>query len=165
MFEVAISQPIPAGFNEPLAMRSPFTSAQAVAWGEMDALGHVNHAVYLRWFENCRFVYFDRLGFVAYHHQHAIGPILARIEVDYLRPVVFPDTVLISTQVSQVRNSSFRMEHVLWSCRSQVAVAKAVGVIVMVDYANDARATRVPEPLRAALRALEGVDVEVDPTC
>ncbi len=33
-----------------------------VAWGDMDAMLHVNNTVYLRWFECARMEYFSRIG-------------------------------------------------------------------------------------------------------
>ena len=33
-----------------------------VRWGDMDALGHVNNARYLTFFETGRIAYFERLG-------------------------------------------------------------------------------------------------------
>jgi len=32
-----------------------------VAWGEMDAYGHLNNIVYFRYFETARMAYFERL--------------------------------------------------------------------------------------------------------
>ena len=47
-----------------------------VAWGDMDALAHVNNTVFLRWFESARIVWWERLGLSA--GPDGIGPILAR---------------------------------------------------------------------------------------
>ncbi|MFO0573679.1 MAG: thioesterase family protein [Polyangia bacterium] len=33
-----------------------------VAWGDMDALGHVNNTVYLRWFESARIAWWERIA-------------------------------------------------------------------------------------------------------
>ena len=37
----------------PVCVREP------VIWGDMDAFGHVNNIVYLRYFESARIAYFD----------------------------------------------------------------------------------------------------------
>ena len=37
---------------EPVSVQIP------VAWGDMDAFGHVNNTVYLRWFETARIAFF-----------------------------------------------------------------------------------------------------------
>lgn len=52
-----------------------------VAWGEMDAYGHVNNIVYLRWFESCRMAYFRRSGVIDRVEGEGIGPILARTTI------------------------------------------------------------------------------------
>ena len=36
-----------------------------VAWGDMDALGHVNNARYFSYFESARLAYFDQIGFMS----------------------------------------------------------------------------------------------------
>ena len=39
----------------------PVTVEVPVAWGDMDALGHVNNAVYFRYFETARIRFFAEL--------------------------------------------------------------------------------------------------------
>lgn len=150
---------IPDGYCEPYALRAPFTIDQPVAWSELDAYRHVNHAVYLTYFENGRFHYFDRVGIGALFEAENKGPILARCEIDYLAPTQFPDTLLVKTQTTRLGNSSFDLAAEIWSTRDGRAVARGHFVIVMVDYGNGATKIRVPEPIRAAIRALDaGVD-------
>ena len=48
-----------------------------VAWGEMDALGHVNNIVYFRYFETARIAYFERVKLLELMEKTGIGPILA----------------------------------------------------------------------------------------
>ena len=40
----------------PVVFQSP------VAWGEMDALGHVNNIIYFRYFESARMEYLRQIG-------------------------------------------------------------------------------------------------------
>ena len=49
-----------------------------VAWGEMDALGHVNNIRYFAWAETARIALFRQLG-MAVLPEDPVGPILARI--------------------------------------------------------------------------------------
>ena len=37
----------------------PISTEIKVNWGDMDALGHVNHSVYAKWMETVRMIYFD----------------------------------------------------------------------------------------------------------
>lgn len=151
---------IPEGYGEPFEPRAPFTIDQPVAWSELDAYRHVNHAVYLTYFENGRFHYFEVVGVTAMHEAEGKGPILARCEIDYLAPVEFPDRLLVKTWASEIGNTSFVLESEIWSCRDARAVARGRFVIVLVDYEGDYAKVRVPEPVRAAIRALDADVVE-----
>jgi acyl-CoA thioester hydrolase len=151
---------IPEGFSTPGEARSPLTILQPVAWGELDAYGHVNNANYLRWFETARFHYFELTGIIALHEMERKGPILARSEVDYLAPVGFPDELLVNMRISKIGNSSLISHNEVWSTRQGRLCARSRHVIVMVDYGDGYAKIRVPEPIRAAIRALEGPQVE-----
>ncbi|MEE9381861.1 MAG: thioesterase family protein [Nannocystaceae bacterium] len=155
-----MSVEVPDDFSPPGEPRSPFTIVQSVSWSDIDAFGHVNHAVYLSWFENARFHYFELTGVSAYHASRNHGPILARITVDYRAPVRFPDELWVSMQVLRIGNTSFTTRNRVWSATQRRICAEAQAVIVMVDYGAEAAAVRVPEPIRAAMRAIEGIDLE-----
>jgi acyl-CoA thioester hydrolase len=119
-----------------------------VAWGEMDAFQHVNNVVYARWIETGRIAYFERIGFMDLMRDEGVGPILARLVVDYRRPVTYPDTVRMDVSTSRVGNTSFTMGFSIWSEAQGAEVASGEQVIVVFDY----RAGR-PVPLPARLRA------------
>ena len=89
----------------------PISTEIKVNWGDMDALGHVNHSVYAKWMETVRMMYFSEIGMMNLYDDSNIGPILARIEIDYELPIVFPDVVTVSTSVSRIGNSSFDMRY------------------------------------------------------
>lgn len=40
----------------------PIIYEQKVAWGDMDAFGHVNNVMYYRYIESARIAYFDLLN-------------------------------------------------------------------------------------------------------
>ncbi len=150
----------PEGFSDPGQPVSPYTITLPVAWGEMDSLGHVNNAVYLRWFETVRFHYFELVGMNALHEAERKGPILARADIDFLSPIEFPDQLFTSAAVFRLGNSSFTMRHRVWSTAQGRLCAQGDAVIVMVDYGAGGKSVRVPEPIRAAIRALEGAGLE-----
>ena len=147
---------VPPGFSAPGVARSPYTVRLPTFWADVDQLGHVNNMVYLRWYEEARMRYFELVGLAALHRHEGKGPILARTEVDYLAPVEYPDTLLVSTRAARVGNSSFTLETAIHAERMGRLVSRGRFVIVVVDYANGGAKTRVPETVRAAMRALEG---------
>lgn len=121
-----------------------------VAWGEMDAYGHVNNIVYLRWFESCRMAYFRRSGVIDRVESEGTGPILARTTIDYRYAVRYPDSVRASTTVTRLGNSSFTMAYRIQSLTTGKLAAEGEAVIVMVHYENESAVPIWPE-LRAAI--------------
>ncbi|MGZ6208377.1 MAG: acyl-CoA thioesterase, partial [Syntrophales bacterium] len=64
-----------------------------VAWGEMDAMNHVNNIVYFRYFESARIAYFEKADMFSYMTETGIGPILATISCKFKIPLSYPDKV------------------------------------------------------------------------
>ena len=126
-----------------------------VQWGDMDALGHVNHTVYIKWMETARMHYFDACGLSDSYKSTGIGPILAAIEVDYLRPVVFGETIRVETRMSRMGRTSFDMESRLISVsESPEPVAKGIAKCVVYDY-NTAKPAPLSDTLRSVIEAIE----------
>lgn len=65
----------------------PVIYEQKVAWGDMDAFGHVNNAVYYRYIESARICYFEELNIF----QQDIYTVVASSQCQYLRPLFYPD--------------------------------------------------------------------------
>jgi acyl-CoA thioester hydrolase len=134
--------------------RYPVSISFPVAWGEMDAFQHVNNVVYARWAESGRIAYFDRLGLMDRKVEDGIGPILAKLSIDYRRPVTFPDTIRLETTVKRIGNTSFVMGNRIRSEAQGLEVATTEEIIVLFDY-RAGRPTGVDERLRAAIHAVE----------
>lgn len=123
-----------------------------VAWGDMDAFGHVNNTVYFRYFESARIAYFEQLDLA---HNRGAGPILASTRCDFKLPLTYPDTVVASTGITRVGTSSFTMAYRVLSRRHDAEAASGEGVVVYYDY--EAGASRpLPAALREAIGRLEG---------
>jgi acyl-CoA thioester hydrolase len=119
----------------------------------MDALGHVNNAVYFRYMESARVAFLlwagiDRLA----GHASGTGVILQAAQCRFRRPVVYPDTLLISSRIESIEADRFTLAHDLTSRSRNEVVALGSGVIVAYDYTL-ARKTIIPEAWRAALEA------------
>ena len=134
----------------------PISTEIKVNWGDMDALGHVNHSVYAKWMETVRMMYFSEIGMMNLYDDSNIGPILARIEIDYELPIVFPDVVTVSTSVSRIGNSSFDMRYKIES-QSNNGKSAATGsvVCVVLDYSSGIP-HKMPLKLRKSIARLEG---------
>ena len=134
----------------------PISTEIKVNWGDMDALGHVNHSVYAKWMETVRMMYFSEIGMMNLYDDSNIGPILARIEIDYELPIVFPDVVTVSTSVSRMGNSSFDMRYKIESISNNGKSAATGSVVcVLLDYSSGIP-HKIPPKLRESIAKLEG---------
>lgn len=133
-----------------LETRFPVHVELPVAWGDMDALGHVNNVVYFRYFESGRIVYFTRMG----AGFSPTGPIVASASCDFLLPLVYPDTVRVEVGISGVGTTSFTMAYRVVSLARGALAARGRTVCVWYDYAAGEKAP-LPDALRARIAELE----------
>jgi len=78
---------------------------------DLDAMGHVNNSVYLTFLELGRLAYHRALGGELAPDKFRF--ILARIELDYLFPILLNDRVTCRVKVSELSRSSFRYSSLL----------------------------------------------------
>jgi acyl-CoA thioester hydrolase len=72
-------------------------------WSDMDAFGHVNNVVFLRYLEEARIDFMFRLARRADSGAFTGGSVVARHEIDYLRPLVHRhEPVTVETWVTKV---------------------------------------------------------------
>jgi acyl-CoA thioester hydrolase len=110
-----------------------FTYRIQVRFRDLDALGHVNNAVYLTYFEAARMAYWMHVNGRA--DLSSMDMILARAEVDYRAPVGYGDELEVGVRCASVKRSSFVLEQALVERRSGRLVAQARKVLVHYDYA------------------------------
>ncbi len=140
--------------SEALLAGYPVRIAVPVAWGEMDAMGHVNNVVYLRWFESVRMAYLERIGLMAHLQAHGVGPILAETRCRFRLPLEYPDEVDVGARVARLESDRFLMEYAVVSRRHARLAAEGDGLIVTYDY-DARRKAPVPGGAVAAIRELE----------
>ncbi len=75
---------------ENLLQDFPVVTEIPVAWGEMDALQHVNNVVYFRYFETARIDYFRHIQLMEDLAITQVGPVLSETQSRYKIPVTFP---------------------------------------------------------------------------
>lgn len=124
-----------------------------VAWGEMDAFGHVNNANYLRWFESARIAYFEKIAMsVGTKDSSPWVPILARATIDFRKPVTYPDTVTLEATVTKFGNTSFTMAYRAVSASLGLA-AEGEAIVVVLDASGQKMA--LPDALKKTVELLE----------
>jgi acyl-CoA thioester hydrolase len=126
-----------------------------VAWGEMDAFGHVNNVAYFRYLESSRVAFCRALGWMPEAGKAARGvwPILHSAQIRFRAPVEYPDTLELSAWPTALDEDRFTLNHEMVSRRLGRVVAQGWGVIVSYDFALKAKAP-LPVPVRDRLAEL-----------
>ena len=119
---------------------------------ELDSFGHLNHAVFLNYFEQARFDALEACGWpIQAVLDRGWAVYVVRIEVDYLAEVLWGDQLTISTWVEGVRKTSMTLvQSALNGDGVEVARARVVGVWI----GQDRRPMRMPDELRSGLASL-----------
>ncbi len=125
-----------------------FVHRERVRFRDLDALGHVNNAVFLTYIESARVAFLLGLGAATTLEDMSI--IVARIEIDFRAPVGFGEEVEIAVRASRFGDKSFDLDYEL-RVGGQV-VAKAKSVLVGYDYAKGVTVT-IPDEWREKLAA------------
>jgi acyl-CoA thioester hydrolase len=120
---------------------------------DTDAMGHVNNAVYITYFEIVRTAYWLELTGVRRYDE--VPFILAHVRADFRSPAIIGETLGVGMRVTRLGGSSFDAEYRIVSREDDRLIAEGSSVMVMFDY--DKQATfPIPDDLRARVRALEG---------
>jgi acyl-CoA thioester hydrolase len=105
-----------------------------VRWRDLDALNHVNNAVYFTYLEQARVHYVRQLGIVP-DAPSDIGFILAEAHCQFKSPLALGERVTVYVRVSEMRNSSFIFEYRMEGEGRRLA-AEARSTQVCYDYDN-----------------------------
>jgi acyl-CoA thioester hydrolase len=127
-----------------------FRFPMEVRFRDLDALGHVNNAVYLTYMESARIAYWlqvtDRPGL------EGMDMILARAEIDFRAPLQYRDRIDVGVRCASMKRSSLVLEHRILRIPDGLVVADARKVLVHYDYAAG-RSTPLPPELRQRIKA------------
>jgi len=121
-----------------------------VRFRDCDPMGHVNNAVYLTYLEAARFSWWRQI----------FGPsgltdrgfIVARVEIDFRKPALPGERLLIRLRVDSVGRSSFTVAYEILNARTREVIAEGKSVQVAYDYAQG-RSVPLSEDFRAKLEA------------
>ena len=120
-----------------------------IRWGDMDAFGHVNNAVYFRYIEQARINWLDSLGLN--FAQGEQGVVVVNAFCNFMKPVEYPADLIIKTYIanpSRVGLDTFNVMSLVGDPETVRATSGAT--IVWVDFKTQKAASWPPE-LKAKL--------------
>ncbi|WP_031514674.1 acyl-CoA thioesterase [Streptomyces sp. NRRL F-5123] len=124
-------------------------------WGDMDAYGHVNNVVFLRYLEEARIDFMFRLAPGEGSASFTGGSVVARHEIDYLRPLVHRhEPVVVETWVTDISAASMTVAYEVKD--EETVYARATTVVVPYNLAAG-RPRRITPEERAFLEKYRDV--------
>jgi len=124
-----------------------------VAWGDMDAMGHVNNVTFIKYLENARVEYLERIMMLKSDRTTQLGPILLQINCRYIQPTFYPDNLTIQTNVTKVGNTSMVLIHEIVS-EKLGKVAQGESVVVFYDPIKKEKCI-IPDDIKAIIGEIE----------
>ncbi|WP_394813420.1 acyl-CoA thioesterase [Streptomyces johnsoniae] len=104
----------------------------ALRWSDMDSFGHVNNVVFLRYLEEARIDFMFRLARQAASGAFTGGSVVARHEIDYLRPLVHRhEPLTVETWITKIGGASATVAYEIKD--DETLYARAATVVVPYD--------------------------------
>ena len=108
-----------------------FRSQIEVRGYELDSFGHVNHATYISYLEHARWQVLRDAGITLQTFQNLQRwPVIARVEVDYLKPTYLGDLLEVETHVAEHKKTSFVFAQKITKNGAPVLHARVQAVLV-----------------------------------
>lgn len=129
----------------------PYTVATEIAFRDIDAMGHVNNAVYLTYLETARIKFLHQIKAIT--RLGELPLILAEATVTYKSPAHFGEILAIGLGIPRFGSKSFEFIYQIDGGDGRL-VALARTVLVAYDYAA-AATVPVPEDFKARVLAFQ----------
>jgi acyl-CoA thioester hydrolase len=124
------------------------TTDVTLRYSDMDAMGHLNNAVYATFFEAGRVAYVDQV--LAPLTPAGAGYVIVKLTIEFKAEARYPGVARVSTRVSRVGGSSMTYAQELTVGGRLAATAESV--CALFDLTRR-KAMRCPEPMRELLSA------------
>lgn len=128
---------------------SEYTTDIEVRYRDLDAMGHVNNAVYVTYLEHARASYFVDVLDVDIERP---GMVVASLSIQYRKPVHLGDEVTVAVETTDIGTSSFTMEYEVRVNGEVAATAESVQVTID-EETGDSRP--IPDAYREQIEAFE----------
>jgi acyl-CoA thioester hydrolase len=118
-----------------------------IRWGDMDAMGHVNNAVYFRYLETVRIEWLHRAGGTP--DPAGSGPVIVNAFCNFIKQLQYPGDVLAKHYVANPGRTSFDTFITLERTdQPGVMYANGGATAVWIDFPRQ-KAVALPDWLRA----------------
>ncbi|MBB5675825.1 acyl-CoA thioesterase [Xanthomonas sp. WHRI 6108] len=120
----------------------------SVRWRDMDSMGHVNNAKYISYLEEARVRWM--LGVEGVAMTDRIAPVVAATNVNYKRPLIWPNDILVELFVERLGSSSITIGHRILDQKDEGVLYSDGNVVVVWIDTQTGKSAALPDAVRAA---------------
>lgn len=126
-----------------------------VRFMDIDALQHVNNARYLNFLEEARIAYSQELLGI-FNSIKELNVLVARVEIDYFRPILYGQQMKIYTRIAKMGSKSFVFDCAVTANdgNQEFIAAQANQIMVMFDV-KEQKSISITNELREQIQRLE----------
>ena len=122
-----------------------------IRWGDMDAMGHVNNAMYFRFMETARIDWFRAIGVEP--DPNSEGPLIVNAFCNFYRQFEYPGSMLIKLYISDLGRSSFDTWLTMEKAESPGPICAAGGATTVWTNFPAQKSASMPDWFRQLLMA------------
>ncbi|MEJ2503255.1 MAG: acyl-CoA thioesterase [Gemmatimonadota bacterium] len=127
----------------------------------IDAVGHVNNQVYLKWMQEAAMSHSDRVGWpMDRYFRLGSAWVVRSHSIEYLRPALEGDALHVHTWVDGMQERRSLRRYLFWRARDRSLVVRAETLWVFVDL-ETGRPRRIPDALRSDFTVVQGGEAAV----
>ena len=128
------------------------TMRQAIRWGDMDVLGHVNNTVYFRYMESGRICFLEEVA--GEFNMQGEGPVIVTAYCTFIKQLKYPGEIEVRTYAGAPGRSSFEVTHEISLVdadgKADVVYAEGGGKVVWIDFLAE-KSVALPDLIRSQL--------------
>lgn len=131
--------------DTPENMKHVYTSIIPIRWGDMDAMGHVNNAVYFRFLEQARIEWYAHIG---REKEAGMETVVVNAHCSFMVALAYPGEVEIRTYAGAPGRSSFEiLQEIRRTDTPDILCARGGARVVWVDKATG-KSAPLPDTVR-----------------
>lgn len=124
-------------------------------FNDFDPMGHVNNTVFMNYFDIGKVAYFKAVWDTDFIDWKEFGLVIARIETDFMSPILMGERVIVRTTILRIGNKSLELSQQLINPDTNQLKAAARTIMVGFDV-NTNSAEPITEKCVEAISRYEG---------
>ena len=116
-----------------MSLTVPTIIKRQVNWGDQAPYMHVNNSLFFRWMESSWATFLMESGTPELIQGNQLNLILVSINCQFKKQVNFPDTILITCELSDIQHAFIIFKHQVWSSREQALSSHGESKVVLYN--------------------------------